>query len=190
MAQVSDYLSLIPAANAGKPNFVALVSLLTQGAVDANNMLQSMVPDNFNVNTAVGAQLDIIGKWVGIGRFVTILLSNWFSFDTAGLGWDQGVWWVPYESETGIMALDDDTYRSMILAKIAWNNWDGTTPTYYAMLSQLFAPCTVTIADNLNHSIAITVTGSMPNATLQALATEDLLPFAPCGINVSYTFVS
>lgn len=190
MAQVSDYTSLIPPANANKPKFMAVVSLLIQGAVDAINFFESMVSGNFDLSTAVGAQLDIIGQWVGISRYVSILLTQWFSFDTANLGFDQGVWWVPPEPQSGVTALDDTTYRALITAKIAWNNWDGTTATFYSMLQTLFSPCAVAITDNLNKTIEVTVTGTMPNPTLKLLATENLLPFSPVGVTANYTFVA
>jgi hypothetical protein len=190
MAQASDYTSLIPPANANKPNFMAVVSLLTQAAVDATNFFEQMVTGNFDLTSAVGAQLDIIGQWVGISRYVSILLTQWFSFDTANLGFDQGVWWVPPEAQSGVTRLDDSTYRALITAKIAWNNWDGTTPTFYSMLQILFSPCTVAITDNLNNTVNVTVTGTTPNPTLKLLATENLLPFAPVGVTVTYTFVA
>jgi len=190
MPQVSDYTALIPPANASKPNFMAIVSLYAQAAVDATTFFESLVSGNFNVATAVGPQLDIIGQWVGISRYVSILLNQWFSFDTANLGFDQGVWWVPPEPQSGVMALDDTTYRALIAAKIAWNNWDATTPSYFTMLATLFSPCTVAITDNLNKTIGVTVTGTLPNPTLKLLATESMLPFVPVGVAVSYTFVA
>jgi Protein of unknown function (DUF2612) len=212
MAQVSDYTSLIPPANANKPKFMALVAALCQPFVDIINFYESMVPGNFSLlsgvggygagplgetplggipaGSAIGAQLDVIGQWVGIQRYVSILLNNWFSFDTPNLGWDEGVWWVPPESQSGVTRLDDTTYLALITAKIAWNNWDGTTPTFYAMLQGLFSPCTVAITDNLNNTISVTVTGTMPNQTLKLLATENLLPFIPVGVTVNYSFVS
>lgn len=189
MADISTYLNLVPSANQ-KPKFLAVVTAWCQPFVDVINFFESMVTGNFQLATAVGANLDVIGSWVGIGRYVSILLNMWFSFDTANLGFDQGVWWVPPEPQSGITRLDDTTYRALITAKIAWNCWNGTTPSYYSMLSTLFSPCTVTLTDNANKTVSVTVTGSNPNQTLKALATEGLLPFVPLGISASFSFTS
>ncbi len=213
MAQASDYTALIPSANARQPKFLAMVAAAVQPFVDLINFYQAL-PAQFDLGQttagagyggggyggggfgpttlvlaqAAGAQLDIIGLWVGVSRFVAAPLEAWFSFDTANLGWDQGVWWDPFQPTSGSTALDDDTFRLLIQAKIAWNRWDGTTPSFYAILVALFNPLSVSITDNLNHSISITVSGPSRNAALKRLATNGLLPFIPVGVSVSYTF--
>jgi hypothetical protein len=57
----------------------------------------------------------------------------------AGLvGWDQGVWWTPYQPVTGYAILDDDHYRVLLRAKIIANYWDGTVPGAYEAWDALF----------------------------------------------------
>jgi hypothetical protein len=187
MAQTSSYLALIPSANAGKPNFAAMVACDVQMFVDIINFCESMV-GSFALGVAAGAQLTVIGLWVGVSRWINIPIQGWFSFDTANFGWDQGVWWQPGEALTGTTALDDSTMLALIQAKILWNKWDGTTPTLYAIVAGLFPQCVVAITDNLNCSISVSVTGPNLNALLKAMAVDGLLPYAPVGISVSYTF--
>jgi hypothetical protein len=189
MPQTSDYLALIPPQNANQPDFTAMVSAAVQPFVDLQNFFNSMVTGHFNLEAAGGDQLTILGLWVGITRYAWVELSNWFSFGVAGQGWGQGVWWNPWEPTSGSSYIDDDTFRLLIQAKIQWNKWDGATPSLFALLANLFAPWPVTIADNLNRSILVSVAGS-PNATLQALAQNGLLPFSPVGVSVTYSFAS
>jgi hypothetical protein len=186
MAQTSTYLALLPSANANKPKFSAMMAAAVQPFVDAINFFESL-PFGDGVNET-GDQLTTIGLWVGVSRYVTIPLDAWFSFDTTNLGFDQGVWWQPYQPTSGSTILDDTTMLLLIGAKILWNRWDGTTPTLYTILAELFSTCVVTIADNLNHSITVTVTGTMPNPTLKLMALAGLLPYVPAGVSVSYTF--
>jgi hypothetical protein len=189
MAQVSTYLALIPSANAALPKFTGMVAAACQPFVDAINFFESMT-GTFALASANGAQLTTLGLWVGVGRYVSPLVA-WFSFDTAGVGWDQGVWWQLGEQQTtGSLTLDDTTMLLLIHAKILWNKWDGTTPTLYTILSGLFPNCLVTITDNLNLSITVTVIGQNPSAPLKLMATGFLLPFVPIGVTVSYTFVA
>lgn len=35
------------------------------------------------------------------------------------------MWWGPYDPDSGYTSLSDDTYRVILKAKIAINNWDG-----------------------------------------------------------------
>jgi len=67
MANINDYLKLITSEHNQKPNFMALVSLLAQAGVDQQNLLASF-SDLFDVDEAVGDQLDKIGQWVGVSR--------------------------------------------------------------------------------------------------------------------------
>ncbi|MGC7970039.1 DUF2612 domain-containing protein, partial [Salmonella enterica] len=70
------------------------------------------LPFDFDLDQAIGVQLDAVGEWVGISRNITVPLAGvYFSFDIAGLGFDQGVWKGPFDPDTGLTTLDDDTYR-------------------------------------------------------------------------------
>jgi hypothetical protein len=208
MAQISTYLALIPSANAGKPKFIAFISALVSPFVDLINFYESM-PSAFALGMASGAQLTTIGLWVGVSRFVSTSIQAWFSFDTANVGWDQGVWWEPFQSTTGTTLLDDTTMLALIRAKILWNVWNGTTPALYAILTGLFPYSTVSIVDNLNYTLSVSIaaglsgygiggygaggygsstSGVAPNATLKAMATGGQLPYSPIGVAVTYTF--
>lgn len=139
MADLTDYSGLITSEHNQRPKFMAVVEALAQPMVDLQNVLGSM-PGEFDLDSAVGAQLDAVGEWVGISRVVnTPLTGVYFSFDTAGLGFDQGVWKGPFDPDTGLTRLDDETYRLVLRAKIGANHWDGTLESSKAILNAIFS---------------------------------------------------
>jgi len=126
MSELTDYTALITSEHRDKPRFMGTVGALVQPIVDQMNVLQSM-PAKFDLDNSVGVQLDDVGLWVGVSRKIrTPLTGIYFSFDIAGLGFDQGTWKGPFDPDTGLTVLDDDTYRLVIRAKIGANHWDGT----------------------------------------------------------------
>lgn len=138
MPQISDYISLIPSQNASAPKFVATVSLLAQAFIDEQTTLGLI---DFDLDTATGTELDIIGQWVGLSRSVSgvtgTALPLYFSFDTADLGFDQGIIYGPYDMPSGIAVMDDSTYRFMLRIKIEANKWDGTMGGLQAIFALL-----------------------------------------------------
>lgn len=122
-----DYLGKIIPQHRNKPKFVATVAASIDPVTGLVDLLAGM-PEDYDLDTAIGAQLDVVGQWIGQTRNVQIpLIVVWFSFDTAGLGFDEGIWKGPYDPTTGVYALDDDTYRNLLYAKIIANGWDGSS---------------------------------------------------------------
>jgi hypothetical protein len=186
-----DYVNLLPAYNKQKPKFAAWVAFLTAPYAALANLANSL-PTLFDTDEAVGSQLDIVGLWVGISRYVATPIEGvFFTLDTAGLGVDQGILLGPYESTTGLTALDDFHYRFLIYAKIAANSWNGTAGTAQAAWALAFTNSNVTIQvqDNCNLSFTVTVTGSL-TALQKSLITGGYLPLRPSTIAVTYTFVA
>lgn len=140
MADLTDYTGLITSEHNQRPKFMAAVKALTKPMVALQNLLGGM-PDAFDLDQAVGVQLDAVGLWVGIGRRVaTPLTGVYFSLDTTGVGFDQGNWKGPFDPDTGLTLLDDDTYRLVLRAKIGANHWDGTLESSAAILNSIFTP--------------------------------------------------
>ncbi|MDF0501637.1 DUF2612 domain-containing protein [Burkholderia cenocepacia] len=191
MAELTDYTALITSAHSDKPRFMATVSALVQPLVDQMNLLASM-PGKFDLDVAVGDQLDTIGVWVGVSRKIrTPLTGIYFSFDIAGLGFDQGTWKGPFDPDTGLTVLDDDTYRLVIRAKIGANHWDGTLEQSAAILNSIFDTDThVFIEDHQDMSMTIGIAGKVPPATFLALLSGGYIPLKPEGVRVNYTIVT
>lgn len=191
MDSLSDYLTLITTEHSDKPKYMAMLQAVLGPVVDALNASQQL-PADFDLDQAIGAQLDIVGLWVGIGRRVkTPLVGVYFSLDTDGLGFDQGVWKGPFDPDSGIVELDDDTYRILIRAKIGANHWDGTLGASKAILEIVFSGDTrVFIQDNQDMSMTIGVAGERPSAIALALLTGGYIPIKPEGVRVDYYIVT
>ncbi len=122
---MSKYTDLITNYHAGKPKFVAHIDLSTRPLIDTSDATASLI-NAFDIDAAVGNQLDILGQWIGRSRVVgTPIAGIYFSFDTDGIGWDEGVWQGPYDPDEGFTNLSDDVYRMVLKTKIAINHWDG-----------------------------------------------------------------
>lgn len=191
MADLTEYTALITSEHSDMPRFMATVSALVQPLVDQMNVLQGM-PSRFDLDVAVGDQLDTIGVWVGVSRKIrTPLTGVYFSFDIAGLGFDQGTWKGPFDPDTGLTVLDDDTYRLVIRAKIGANHWDGTLEQSAAILNSVFdADTHVFIEDHQDMSMTIGIAGKVPPATFLALLSGGYIPLKPEGVRVNYTVVT
>jgi hypothetical protein len=134
---LEQYLSLITAEHNQRPRFMATVEIAAQPGVDAGNLAESLI-GLFDLDTAVGEQLDFLGEWVGVARYITGPLDVWFSLDTPGLGLDQGKWQSPYELSNQTIRLDDVHYRILLRARIVANYWDGTIAGAYEAWNLLF----------------------------------------------------
>ncbi|VXB25545.1 putative bacteriophage protein [Burkholderia sp. 8Y] len=191
MADATDYTALVTSEHADKPKFIAMVAGVAQAFVDIQNQLAA-TPPAFDLDAAVGSQLDDVGLWVGVTRNVnTPLTGVYFSLDTSGLGFDQGVWQGPFDPTTGVVSLDDDTYRLLIRAKIGANSWDGTLGTSASILNSIFNGGTyVFIQDNGDMSITYGIAGSVPSAIFLALLRGGYIPLKPEAVHINGYFVT
>ncbi|KVN79360.1 DUF2612 domain-containing protein [Burkholderia ubonensis] len=191
MADLNDYTALITSAHRDKPRYMATIAAVVQPLVDQMNLLASM-PGKFDLDVAVGDQLDTVGLWVGVSRRIrTPLTGIYFSFDIDGLGFDQGIWKGPFDPDTGLTVLDDDTYRLVIRAKIGANHWDGTLASSAAILNSIFGADThVFIEDHQDMSMTIGISGKVPSAVFLALLAGGYIPLKPEGVRVNYTIVT
>ncbi|WP_126285718.1 DUF2612 domain-containing protein [Burkholderia stagnalis] len=191
MADLTDYAALITSEHRNLPKFSAVLGALVQPIVDQMNVLQSM-PGKFDLDNAVDVQLDDVGLWVGVSRKIrTPLTGIYFSFDIVGLGFDQGIWKGPFDPDTGLTVLDDDTYRLVIRAKIGANHWDGTLESSAATLNSIFGADThVFIEDHQDMSMTIGIAGKVPSAVFLALLAGGYIPLKPEGVRINYTIVT
>lgn len=138
MSSLNDYLNLITSQYQGKSNYTQVVSTSCQPFVD-NLKSFNKIPRLYDLTTATGSCLDVIGQWVGVSRQLNEpIVGVYFSFDDEAVGFDAGVWKGPLDPETGITNLPDEFYRLAINAKILNNNWDGTIDSAYNITEVLF----------------------------------------------------
>ena len=183
---VTPYTNLLTSEHNQKPNFVASVTASVQPFADALAVL-STFPKLFDIDTAVGSQLDVVGQWIGASRELAIPLTGvYFAFDTAGVGFDQGTWLGPFDSTTSLTSLPDDSYRTFLRAKIANNQWDGTIPSAYEFLDPVFPGDQVVIQDYQDMTMLVGVIGSASlNAVTTALLENGYLDVKPMGVRIN-----
>lgn len=182
---IAAWLALVTSEHASKPNYMAMLSATLQPIADTIAVLQA-IPAAYDVDTAVGSQLDEDGNWVGIGRNIaTPLTGVFFSWATAGLGWGQANW-TPGLNVTQLTSLPDAQYRTLLYAKIAANHWDGTIPGAYSVFDTVFQGTGfgVLIQDLQGMHMAFALTGPVPDAVTQALFTNGYFNLKPAGVRI------
>jgi len=191
MADLSQYTDLITSEHNKRLKFMEVVETLAEPMVDLQNVLSAM-PGKFDLDNAVGDQLDTIGLWVGISRDVPVPLTGvYFSLDIDGLGFDQGSWKGPFDPDAGLTRLDDDTYRLVIRAKIGANHWDGTLESSKAILDSIFGGGTfVFIQDNQDMSMTIGIASVIPSAVFLAVLANGFIPLKPEGVRINIVIVT
>lgn len=184
-----------------RPRYQAVVDAITAPAAEVSALLEAL-RRAFDLDTAVGVQLDQVGQWIGRTRHLrTPLEGVYFAWDEPGVGWQEGSWKGLYDPDSGLTRLPDDVYRHLLRAKVAANGWDGTRDGAYAIWEAAFAappdtppdiaPDTqpgsiIVIQDHQDMSIAIGLAGTPPNAILEHLLLQGWLPLRPAGVRIAW----
>lgn len=191
MPGVADYVALVTSEHR-RPHFLALVAASVKPFADAQAALAAL-PPAFDVDTAVGVQLDAVGLWVGVTRYLyTPLEGVYFSWDVEGVGWEEGVWKGRYDPASGLSVLDDDNFRRLVKARIAANHWDGSVPQAYAVWRMVFADTgsILVIQDNQDMSMSVGIAGIRLDAVFRALLTGNYIPLKPEGVRINWYAVT
>lgn len=187
-----DYTTLITSEHADKPKFVALVQAVAGAFGSITGCIQSM-PDEFDLDAAIGAQLDVLGLWIGQSRVLpTVLDMAFFGFadDSAALVFGElknnsigGRFYELGESIGSTSILGDTEYRTILRAKIVRNQSTGTAAALEDAMQYIFGvPGAITDTGTLSISLTI---GRNISATERALLTTfDILP-RPAGVAIS-----
>jgi hypothetical protein len=185
-----DYVNLVTGLHRDKPKFTAMLRGLAAPFTALQDFIGAL-PQAFDLDTAIGAQLDALGLWVGRSRYVEAPLPNvWFSFDTPNLGWEQGSWLGPFDPVQGLVALDDDTYRLLLRAKIAANDWDSTISQAASALQIILPNSLVFIQDTQDMQMLVGVAGNLPSAVMLSLLSGGYIPLKPEGVQAIYYVTS
>lgn len=165
------------------PQFLAFVYYCTQMLHENVLLLNDYM---YDIDTAIGFQLDYIGQWVGFSRYISSPLSGiFFSFDNDGLGFDLGYWQNEYTAN-GLSALIDSDYRQILKLKIAANSWDGSIPSALAILQSVFPNTGIIIQDNQDMSMTIILEGVV-NLVTQSLLNAGYFDLRPAGVSITYS---
>lgn len=188
MAEIADFTSLVTSEHQDRPKFVATISASVGAFVDQINLAVS-AGGYYDLDEAVGAQLDAVGLWVGISRYVALDIEQYFSWDTLGLGWDQGIWFQIGDALTQVTTLGDSDYRQVIRAKILCNQWDGSLPEAVKIVSTAigYSAEYVKIFE-AKKSVSFSITAEI-SRVMQSVLMGGYLPIKPAGVSASFFFL-
>lgn len=189
---IDEYLDLIPSQHRQKTRYVATVETLLR-PLDAVAGLLEKMRIAFDLDTAIGAQLDAVGVRVGRARQLhTPLEGVYFSWDVAGIGWQEGVWKGKHDPDTGIVSLPDDIFRMLLKAKVAANSWDGSTPSAYDAWEVAFADMgsVILIQDNQDMSMIVGIAGARLTPVFEQLLLQGYVPLKPEGVRIRWYAVT
>ena len=154
------YANLLILEYVGQPNANALIQLIAQIAI--LNQLPLYVQNAYNVKSAVGPQLDIIGKYVGASR--------------KGYG------------TNGAITLSDSDFRLLIQLAIIKNNSGSSLGAIQTELHNYFGGA-ILISDSANMQINYSIANTFGSSNLQNMIVyQGLLP-KPMGVTISVSIV-
>jgi hypothetical protein len=165
MAMTTDdiatyYANLLLSQFRQKPKAYAHVKTLATAAI--MDQLPTSVLNAFDPATAIGVQLDTIGKYVGVSRNANTL--------------------------TGPIILSDSDYRQLIKMVIIKNNSGSSLATIQNLLAANF-PGQILVSDNQTMGLNYVLVNSLGTANLlQIIVSGGYLP-KPMGVQVSATIV-
>lgn len=158
-------------------------------AIDMTENFDNLFDKIWNIDSAEGYGLDVLGRIVGVGRTIPIPgnTSQYLGFneadDSSFTGFGQG----GFYSGGGItnnLVLNDYDFRRLILAKAYGNISDGSIPSLNQILMSLFrGRGTVYAADNQNMSITLTFNFVITPQELAIVELSGVLPI-PAGVAV------
>lgn len=186
-----EYLALITQEHKDKPKFVATVSASVSPFSKLQEVMRKFVSD-FDVDTAIGVQLDQVGLWVGVTRTIGVPIAGYYFTwdDVVADGWENGVWKGIGDPDAGFTQLPDDIYRALIKAKIQANHWRGDIAGAYDIINAaLSADNVVKIVDNHDMTMTVQVTDNVLPSVEQAIVMAGYLPIKPAGVKANYVTV-
>lgn len=195
---IDYYVNLLIRQYACKPKAQAHVAALVKEAVA--DQIISRVAASFDLETATGAQLDILGKYKGIRRFFSEAdLGRTYlgmpPYDDADPGSYPGMatyagsipagFFAVYNEPVVSYLLNDDEMRRLIKWKILVDKTDGSLKDIDAMFAAIFqTQCMPTDNGDMTMTYAFTVAGV---DTLPAIVVAlGILP-KPAGVSLTIT---
>ncbi|MTD37813.1 DUF2612 domain-containing protein [Erwinia sp. CPCC 100877] len=182
------YSTLIPSAQREAPKFLATAEAIGQAFSEQQQVTHSLI-SAFDLDKALGRQLDILGEWIGQVRTINAPIEDYFfTLDRETLGFDYGNWKNRYDLDFGYVDLDDENYRTLLRAKIGANNWDGTVETLPTILQSIWPKGDIQIrfSDNQDMTMTVYIQGKAIPTMTKEIIRQGYLAIKPGGITVTY----
>lgn len=197
--QCAYYAALLLAEYSDSPRAQATIEIYVKQAL--GDMLASQLDPAFTLDTAVGPQLDVLGKYIGLSRNIGLPIAQpFYEFsdyigptnspngftDYLNPATNAGVIWDNYLFQgTENTALSDTAYLFMLKMQIVLNSNDGTLATIMDFLEAFF-PGQVRLVDNANMTCTYYLGAGIP---VPPAVLEPYLP-KPLGVLVNFLNVN
>ena len=186
-----DVMSTVISQYANSPILMALVQNFST-YFDQTQNAENFYDMVFNVVTAQGTALDALGRVVGVQRVLPVLATaTYLGFSQQGVGnvgnFSNSVL-AGVQPLTNNYALSDSAFRTLIMAKAAFNLTDCTAHNINLILQSLFpnrGQCYV--VDNGNMSIQYKFLFSLSSVEQSIVVNSGVLP-RPSGVAVTYSY--
>ena len=165
MATETRYLDMITSLYRDKPRFMAWLQASLKAGTDSIDCAEELW-QAFDINTAVGKQLDTLGVILGRSRRLSFSLAGGF----------------------GPAVLEDETYRMLLKAKIAWNFWDGTLLGLKDIWAAVFPNNDLLYFDKQDMTIDVVIAGMFSELERQLIMSGYILP-KPEGVRMNIRIV-
>lgn len=194
---VEYYVNLLIIQYNDKPKARATISALVESALASG--LAFDVREGFDLETAVGAQLDILGKYIGVDRFYNSsdIEGLFYGFTNVAGDLVDGVTgfaitanWLTqageYLTEADLIGngitLNDENYRQLLKLKILINNSNFSNKEINENLFKFFGT-DLYMVDTYHMALDYFANPAL-SVLVQAVLAKDLLP-APMGVRVN-----
>ncbi|MDU4846127.1 DUF2612 domain-containing protein [Clostridium sp.] len=158
---VDKYLNNTTSQHRDKPKFIAWLSS-SLNIIDHAYIMTKNMDNDFDLDNAIGKQLDILGQSIGRKRTLTFQPLNGHN-----------------------PVLDDETYKLVLKAKVAMNMWDGKIESAYEIWSNIFDDIGLQLQDNQDMSLTAYITGYV-NQIRQDLIQHGYIVPKPEGVRINY----
>jgi hypothetical protein len=158
---IDKALNIITSQHRDKVKFIGWVTAPLQIVDDVASIDISAA---YDLDLAVGIQLDNLGEIIGRKRQVTFQPSGGIS-----------------------PALSDDKYRMVLRAKILQNQWDGTIEQIYTIWNSIFPDIMFIVEDKKDMTMNVVIFNMNTTLDQELVASGYIIP-KPQGVYINYFF--
>lgn len=192
-ADINKFLDKVTIQHRDKPKFMAFLEATIRPLMDIIEVVQALNKE-YDIDTATGWQLDVIGEWVGRSRYIKVGITDvYFAWNNPldSVGWSQGIWYNMYDPSEKLTALPDDAYRMLLKTKIMLNNWDGTIDYIYEAWGNFFGDeVKIIIEDHQDMSISIGIASAQLSQIMRYVFLHEEMFFKCSGVRVRRIYQS
>lgn len=165
---------------ANSPIITALVDLFAQW-LDPQSRFDRFYSLIWDIDTAEGYGLDVWGRILGVGRVLQVPVGEYLGFeqDAQAKPFGFGIFYSGTRL-TNNVALTDEAYRTLLLAKAALNITNASAPAINTILLNLFGQGYV--RDNRDMTITYVFSEALTPVETAIVFQSGVLP-KPCGVS-------